>query len=220
MVRTKYTKKLLPGCLALLFCHSLLAQDFYIGRISQIKKSVTSSTLKAKNTDSSQVMAKDKVKTGHVYRTQADGHFSIQLFDGGWVRLNPNTEVSFQFDAEDKTLTIKLYKGSLKAVVTKNIGKKQVEKVKIESDFMLFETSESKFSIASNELTEVISAFVEKGVLIASKQISPEKTLMIHRDETISLNKDDRLPSRASKMTEYEIKFVKENEYLKEKAPL
>lgn len=151
------------------------------------------------------------------YLSQDKAFLTAQLFDGSWVRLGPESKFSVEFDPTSKHITIYLFKGSLKVLFSTQMNKLQAQKLIVKSGDALFETSEGKFSVVRNSLSDSTSVYVEKGLVVAEQSHLGEKkdVELVHTNEVAEV-KDrgaDILP--AHKISEKEMSYLKSNSHLK-----
>ena len=186
-----------------------------LGHISELDGEITYlDFLKIKTVTT--VKEKDQLQTDGSYLTHDDAFFNVHLFDGSWLRLNPKSKISLEFNPEAKTLTIFLMTGSMKMLLDQDRKEKQLEKVIVHSAGATFETVGSKFTVTRNLLTDQSSVYVEKGTVIATQYVQHQKQDMelVHAREKTTINDRENDVESPRKMSEKEIHFLNPKNYL------
>ena len=137
------------------------------------------------------VKEKDHLQTDGSYLTHDNAFFNVHLFDGSWLRLNPKSKISLEFDLETKTLTIFLLTGST------------------------FETVDAKFAVTRNLLTDQSAVYVEKGTVIATQYLQYQKQDMelVHASEKTTIHDRGNNVESPRKMSDKEIHFLNPKNY-------
>jgi hypothetical protein len=166
-----------------------------------------------------QVKVNQKFTTEASYLAQAESYFTVQLFDGSWLRLSPKSKMAAQFDPDSKTITIHLFMGSIKALFDSTRNQKKIQKFVIKSAHATFETTEAKFTVSRNVINDFSSVYVEKGVVLAAQFINNRKTdsELIHAKEMLSIKDLEADIKSPTKMTDNQIKFLHPSFYLNKK---
>lgn len=220
MVRTKeITRNAGRSLIAalLLWPVSSLALPFNIGQITQAQGEISFLDFTPPHHRISKVKVRGKFLTDGSYLTKDNSFLTVQFFDGSWMRLSPRSKVSVEFGPDTKTLTVHLFTGSIKVLISTSQNDLKVEKLLIKSADALFESAEGKFTVVRNPVSDLSSVYVEKGMVLAMHNgMSENKNVkLIHQRETTSLK--DRSPEfePARKMTDKEVKFLHPSYYLK-----
>lgn len=151
------------------------------------------------------------------YLTQPDSFLTIQLFDGSWLRVGPESKFSIDFDPTKNEMEIYLFKGSLKGLFSTTLNKGKVQKLIVRSGDAVFETTNGKFSVVRNSLSDSTNLYVEKGLVHALQTQRGEKKDMelVHAQETVSVKDRELDIHPAHTLTEKEMSYLKSNSHLK-----
>lgn len=220
MVRKKTYTRVATSCLIgglLLFPLAGFTAPFNLGLVTQVQGEITFLDFTPPLHKLSEVKENTKFITDGSYLTKEDAFLTVQLFDGSWLRLSPRSKVSAEFDAVAKVVTLHLFTGSVKALISSSQNGEAVHKLVVKSADAVFEASEGKFSVVRNPITNVSSVYVEKGVVIATHNGTSkiQEGQLIHRLETTSLKDRDLEFDSPRKMTEKESSFLHPSNYLK-----
>ncbi len=222
MVRKKTYTRVAASCLIgglLLFPLSGFTAPFNLGQVTQAEGDITFLDFAPPHHKISNVKESTKFITDGSYLTKDDSFLTVQLFDGSWLRLSPRSKVSAEFDPTGKVITLHLFTGSVKLLISSSQNGEAVQKLVVKSADALFEATEGKFSVVRNPITNVSSVYVEKGMVLAMQNGSSQnnEVKLVHREETTSLKDRDVDFESPRKMTEKEIKFLHPSSYLKGK---
>lgn len=222
MVRQKtYSRSLSSCCLIALltFLSSLaFAQDFNIGVVTQVEgESTFFSYLPPRSVKN--VKLKQDAQTEGSYLTHEDAFLTFKLFTQNYLRLNPKSKISLEYNPKEKLLTVHLFSGSFKALFSKNENNPRVQKLIVKSADTYFETVNGKFTVVRNVLDGTNSVYVEKGSIVVTQYAGLEvkDTEIVHARETTSVadNKSDIGPPQA--LNDKQIKFLHPSFYLSKK---
>lgn len=205
------------SCLAFLFTLNLWASEtsFLLGKVTQAQGEITflpyTPPYKVKA-----IGLHHRLLPEGSYLTQDNAFFTMQLFDGSWVRVSPNTKFAYEYDPQAKNLTMNLFTGSAKILFSTTRNKNKLQRFIVKSGDAVFETVEGKFSVVRNTLTNTSSIYVEKGTVTVTQGILPESKMeIVHSKETTAL-KDRNLGIPTPRMmTEKELKYLHSARYLK-----
>jgi ferric-dicitrate binding protein FerR (iron transport regulator) len=202
--------------LCLFFSSFSWASPFMMGKITQASGEIHFFKF-ASPYKTIPVQTNGKIETKGSYLTQDDSFFTVQLFDGSWIRISPKTKISIDFAPESKTATLHLFSGSVKVLFASSLNGNKIQKLVIKSADAVFETVEGKFSVVRNIINNTSKVLVEKGAVIASHEIIADKkdVILVHAGEsTLIKDRDPNIPS-PRKLSEKEMKFLQAKNYLK-----
>lgn len=210
MVRKKTHSRITNGSLitfALLLTTLSWGGPFKIGEITQVEGESTYYNYLPPRAVKT-VKRNAQAATDGSYLTQENAFLTFKLLGSNYLRLNPKSKISLEYDAKEKFLTIHLFSGSFKALFT--------EKVLVKSADTLFETVNAKFSVVRNTLGDNNSVYVEKGSVIMSQYVGSEKKDMevIHAKESTSVADNSSDIEAPKKLTDKEIQFLHPSFYL------
>ncbi len=199
----------------ILWAPKLIAATHQLGVITHLEGEITYLDFIKEKTIIN-VKEKDQLQTDGSYLTHDDAYFNVHLFDGSWLRLNPKSKISLEFNPETKELTIFLLTGSMKVLLEQDRKEKLLEKVIVQSAGATFETVGSKFTVTRNLLTDQSSVYVEKGTVIATQYVQYQKKDMelVHAREKTTINDRENDVESPRKMSEKEIHFLNPKNYL------
>lgn len=188
-----------------------------MGSVTQAEGEVTFLDFAPPHHKLSKVKENSKFVTDGSYLTKDDSFLTVQFFDGSWLRMSPSSKVSVEFDAVSKAITVHLFTGSIKLLISSSQNDQQVTKLLVKSADALFESAEGKFTVVRNPITDLSSLYVEKGVVLAMQNgLSENKNVtLVHRQEMTSLKDRDHEFESPRSMTDKEIKFLHPSHYLK-----
>ena len=217
MDRTKTNTRNVICCLiaVLILCApKAMSAGHQLGLITQLDGKITYlNFFKIKTLTT--VKEKDHLQTDGSYLTHDNAFFNVHLFDGSWLRLNPKSKISLEFDLETNTLTIFLLTGSINIFLDKDRKEKQLEKVIVRSAGATFETVDAKFAVTRNLLTDQSAVYVEKGTVIATQYLQYQKQDMelVHASEKITIHDRGNNVESPRKMSDKEIHFLNPKNY-------
>ena len=217
MDRTKTNTRNVICCLiaVLILCApKAMSAGHQLGLITQLDGKITYlNFFKIKTLTT--VKEKDHLQTDGSYLTHDNAFFNVHLFDGSWLRLNPKSKISLEFDLETKTLTIFLLTGSINIFLDKDRKEKQLEKVIVRSAGATFETVDAKFAVTRNLLTDQSAVYVEKGTVIATQYLQYQKQDMelVHASEKTTIHDRGNNVESPRKMSDKEIQFLNPKNY-------
>jgi hypothetical protein len=217
MDRTKTNTRNVICCLiaVLILCApKAMSAGHQLGLITQLDGKITYlNFFKIKTLTT--VKEKDHLQTDGSYLTHDNAFFNVHLFDGSWLRLNPKSKISLEFDLETKTLTIFLLTGSINIFLDKDRKEKQLEKVIVRSAGATFETVGAKFTVTRNLLTDQSGVYVEKGTVIATQYLQYQKQDMelVHASEKTTIHDRGNNVESPRKMSDKEIHFLNPMNY-------
>ena len=202
--------------LLLLFPVVTFAANFPIGKVTQLKGSITYLNY-APHSAVKPVALKQEAMTDGSFLTQDSAYMVITLFDGSYIRLNPKSKISFEYDEASGTITTHLYSGSIKVYFHHPVPNPKAQKIIVKSADTSVETVEAKFSVVKSLLEDTSSVYVEKGAALVSLFEGPEKkdSEIVHAREmtsTVSKTHDIETPRP---MTEKQLKFLQPTNYLR-----
>ena len=126
--------------------------------------------------------------------------------------MNPSSKISFEYDPEVRTLDLNLYSGSVKILISKNLNPNGLEQITINSVDARLESSEGKFVVSRNGLTETSHVFVEKGTVLGTLTERVKDfgliSVITHTGETSSFKDRDSNFSSVRKMNKEELKLI------------
>lgn len=224
MVRKKTLSRIAGRCLiasTLLLPLSTVAAPFNVGKVTQAEGEVTFLDFAPPHHKLSKVKSQTSFVTDGSYLTKDDAFLTVQFFDGSWLRMSPRSKVSVEFEPVAKVITIHLFTGSIKLLISSSQNDHRVEKLLVKSADALIESSEGKFTVVRNPITDISSVYVEKGMVLAMQNgMSEDKNVtLVHRQETTSLKDRQHEFEAPRKMTDKEVKFLHPSFYLKGKKP-
>lgn len=219
MVRRKTFTKILKSGLILCLVWSIqnsLAQSYQVGAITQLEGQVSFFDFFKK-----QIIPLKKnqdIFTSGSYLTQDDSFLTVKIVGGHYLRLNPKSKISIEYEPEDKTLRVILLAGSVKALKFKSKNS-TIDKIFIQSGATTFEASEGKFSVNRNLIDDSSNVYVEKGLVIVGQTINQTKSDMelVHQGEMLSVTDKQIDLDSAWKMKDKEKKFLHPSFYLNSK---
>ncbi len=219
MARRKEFSKILKSSLIIcwLWVHpQARAQSYRIGQITQLEGQVSFYDYFKKQIIPLKIG--DEIFTTGSYLVVDHSFMTVKVVGRNYVRLNPKSKMSLEYDPETKTLKILLLAGSVKALKFKSKDA-AIDKIFIQSGASTFETTEGKFSVHRNLLEDSSSVYVEKGIIIAGQTINQLKTDMeiVHHGETLTVNDRQTDINSPRKMKDKEIKFLHPSFYLNSK---
>lgn len=220
MVRTKTYSRVATSCLIgglFLLPLTSFSAPFNLGDITQAEGETTFLDFAPPHHRLSEVKTNTKFVTDGSYLTKEDAFLTVQLFDGSWLRLSPRSKISAEFDPTAKIITLHLFTGSVKLLISSSQNGEAVQKLVVKSADAVFEASEGKFSVVRNPITNSSSVYVEKGMVLATHQQNSEQSevKLVHRQETTSLQDRDTVFEEPRKMTEKEVQYLHPSQYLK-----
>ena len=218
MDRTKKITRNSICCLIttlILWAPKALSTNHQLGLVTQLEGEITFLDF-VKIKTITNVKEKDHLHTDGSYLTHDDAFFNVQLFDGSWLRLNPKSKISLEFNPETKTLTIFLLTGSMKILYDQARKERKLEKIIVQSAGATFETVGAKFTVTRNLLTDQSSVYVEKGTVIATQYVQHQKQDMelVHAKEKTTINDRENDVESPRKMSDKEIHFLNPKNYL------
>lgn len=220
MVRRKTLSRTWTCCLALtgLFLISSTisyAEEYNLGNVFQAKGEMSFLEFAAPN-KLTMLKVSDKVRTGGSYLTRDYSNATFKLVGDTWLRASVRTKFYFEFEPNQKVLTINLQSGSVKVLFSSFLSKQQINKIIINSADAVFESVEGKFSVVRNNLTDESSVYVEKGMVNASliERGGPRPAVPVHKHETTSIKDHDQFVASPSVMTNKELRFLKSAFYI------
>lgn len=186
-----------------------------IGEITQSSGTVTFLSFTPPNRVK-EVKVKDALYPEGSYLTQANAILTAKMLDGSWIRLSPKSKMAMAIDHTNKSITIHLFTGSLKALVSKNISPESPYKLIVKSGDTYLESSEAKFSVVRHPFFNDIKAYVEKGVVTAYRERSGKSDFQhVHTLESLTIDERSADLPHPRKLGGKEIRFIKKANYLK-----
>ncbi len=163
------------------------------------------------------VSKNDTISNLGSYLTKSDSFLTVQLFDGSWLRVDPESKFALDYDPTKREIEIHLLKGSLKSLFSTSLNKGKVQKLIVKSGDAIFETTNGKFSVIRNSLSDSSTLYVEKGLVMAIQTQRGEKKDMelVHAQETVSVKDRQMDIAPAHLLTEKEMSYLKSNSHLK-----
>lgn len=159
-----------------------------------------------------EVKEQSDLMTEGSYLTSDEAFLTARLFDGSWLRASPQTKFAVEFDKKAKNLTVNLFTGSMKAMISQKLSKGEIQKILFKSADSMAEASEAKFSIVRTPVLDMFSVYVEKGVVTISKG---KATVLVHALEMVSVHDKKPEIEEPHKMDEKQLKFLHGKSYLK-----
>lgn len=163
-----------------------------------------------------EVNTKENLLSEGSYLTRDNSILTAKLLDGSWLRLSPRSKIALDIDNDKRSILIHLFTGSLKALVSKNLGHNLPYKLIIKSGDTYFESSEAKFSVVRHPFFNKVKTFVEKGVVTAYRDdVGKNDFQHVHSGEALVIDeKSDDIPY-PQKLSAKEARFLKKGKYLK-----
>lgn len=221
MVRSQTTSRIQKSCLiAILLIGPILswAITHDIGKVTQVEGEATFLSFLPPS-KIQKVKVGDAVKTEGSYLSSEDGFMTLKLYDHAYLRLTPQSKISFEFSPKEGLTTVYLLSGSFKALFAQNDKSPMAKKLVVRSGSTVFETVNGKFTVVRNILNSSNSVYVEKGTVIATQFYRLEKgdSEIVHAKEgaTVLDNQKD-VPSPV-KLSEKELRFLHPSNYLKKR---
>jgi hypothetical protein len=165
------------------------------------------------------IKAKHTFLTEGSYLTQDDSFLTVRMFDeSSWLRLSPRSKLAPEFNPKNKTLIIHLFTGSVKVLFSSTLSQEKITKIVVKSADGSFESSEGKFTVVRNNITDTSRVYVEKGTVVSSFNSDSSQDLeIVHAQETTTItDRQSEVPS-PRKMTEKELRFLHPSKYLHSK---
>lgn len=220
MARTKTYTRIASSCLIsglILFSFtSFAASPFNLGKITQAEGEIT--FLNFIPPHKLETVKKDQnLQSEGSYLTQDDAFMTVQLFDGSWLRLSPNSKISMEYEPTAKVMTVHLITGSLKTLFSNKINEGAVDKIIIKSTDGTFESVDGKFSVVRNPVTDMSSVYVEKGTVVVMQNdpIEMKQAVLVHTKEMAFVKYREAVIETPRHMTDEEMKFLHPSKYLK-----
>ena len=158
---------------------------------------------------------KSILREGGSYLSHEKSFFTVQLFDGTWLKVSPLSKFSLEMNSELKEIHLNLYSGSVKVLFSGNISQSKMQKFIISTGDGRFETSEAKFSVFRNILESTGYIYVEKGLVRVSRnQLRTSGSELVHAQEMTSLKDRDTTIESPRKISENQMKFLNSSFYL------
>ncbi len=203
--------------LLIFFSEMLNAQTFDLGVVTKVEGEVSFLEFSPPHR-LSQTQKDSQLQSGGSYLAKDDSFMTVKIFDESFLRLNPKSKISLEYDPASKELKIFLFNGSLKAILGQS-PKSRLEKMIIQSGGSQFESTAAKFTVSRNLIKDSSSVYVEKGIVIANVYHREQKkdSEIIYQNETTTISDNDLEISSAKTMKEKEIKFLHPSNYLPKK---
>ena len=190
-------------CLFPLFAQERLPQT--LGEITQIEGTVTFLQWRS-GAKVQEVKKGDFLWTEGSFLTHDDGYFSAKLLGDSFIKTTPETKFALDYHPQEKKLTINLFTGSLKILISQH-KKSHFEKIIVKGADASFEASDAKFSVVRSPLLNSLSVYVQKGVVTTSRG---EANQLVHANETSTINeKTSGIPSPRN-IQQKELKFLEQ----------
>ena len=220
MDRRSKPRSFFSSCLILfiiIISQESLAQIFELGSATQVEGEITFLEFSPPHRLSS-VTKNQKLLTGGSYLAKDDSYMTVKIFDESYLRLNPKSKISLEYNPDLKEIKVFLFSGSLKAILGQS-PKSRLEKMIIHSGSSQFESTAAKFTVSRNPIKDSSSVYVEKGAVMTNLFLRDQKkdTEIIYQNETTTVLDTDAEISESRSMKEKEIRFLHPSKYLPKK---
>lgn len=202
------------SCLIVFYSQTTFGQEFNLAEISQLKGEVTSLEFAPPHTKK-ELSKNSIIKTESSILSHDESFYTAKLFDGSWIRVSPKTKLSFNFKPEEKIIQINLYAGSIKILFSTNLNNHKAEKIIVKAADLIIESVDGKFSVIRNNLINQSSVYVEKGLVMGSSELIPQKQTLLHSREKLTIQDREKINPEVENITEKEMKYIHSKFYLK-----
>jgi ferric-dicitrate binding protein FerR (iron transport regulator) len=200
-----------------LFISSLFAESLdqhNLGAITQLKGVATFFPFQGLRSVTP-LSQKSVLREGGSYLSHEKSFFTVKLFDGTWLKVSPSSKFSLEINPELKEIQLNLYSGSVKVLFSGNVTQSKMKKFIITTGDGRFETSEAKFSVFRNILESTGYIYVEKGLVMVSRnQQGSNGNELVHAQEMTALKDRDSTIESPRKISENQMKFLNSSFYL------
>ncbi len=153
-----------------------------------------------------------KIRTEGSYLIHEESFLTVKIIGGNWLRMSPKSKFALEYDPKNKTLSVFLFSGSIKALISNELNGNSLERLIIKGGNLEATAYEAKFTISRTPFMDIMSVTVEKGMVTV---IKGDEVEYLHSNERITLNEKSIKMEKVEKISPQNIKQAKGKFYLK-----